>query len=52
MSAQIIDIRLPQFQSLTKQIAQAKKHQQEDKIDFLLAQASVLFAALKRSVRP
>ncbi len=51
MSAQIIDLRLAQFQRVTKQIAQAKKHQQEDKIDFLLAQADVLFAALKRAVK-
>ncbi len=50
MEAQIIDIRLAQFQRVTKQIAEAKRARENDKIDFLLAQADVLFAALRKEV--
>ncbi len=51
MSTNVVDIRLAQFQRVARQISAARERHEHEKVDFLLAQADLLFNALKVAVR-
>jgi hypothetical protein len=48
----LVALRLAQFERVSKQIGAARRAGRAAELDFLLAQANVLFNALKRAVRP